>query len=277
MPRIRTIKPSFWRSPSTGHASPWARLLYIAMWNWADDWGRAEWTPRELLGFAFPHDTDDPCDDLNFPTLVQEVSRKFSIKFYRCGERRFYAVDNWDEHQKVPKRVESKFPAPDDPECVPDKEVYGESWKSQNFSGTFLTTSEKVGTGSKEVGSKEVGINTLARPASKSLEPDRFDEFWAVYPRKAAKAKARTKFATAVKKVGAQTVIDGATRYAADPNLPEQQYIPHPTTWLEQGRWDDPPLPARHDRRQTATNGLTDDQWSAAFERAKARDEAAGA
>ncbi|EUA31270.1 bacteriophage gp78 domain protein [Mycobacterium xenopi 3993] len=39
MPRIRTIKPEFWDSPDTAAADLRTRLLYIAMWNWADDYG----------------------------------------------------------------------------------------------------------------------------------------------------------------------------------------------------------------------------------------------
>lgn len=80
---------------------------------------------------------------------------------------------------------------------------------------------------------------------------DRFDEFWDVYPRKVGKKKARAKFAAAVKAAGdAQRVIDGAKRLATDPNLPERQFVPHPTTWLERGGWDDEPLPSRAPSRQ---------------------------
>lgn len=81
------------------------------------------------------------------------------------------------------------------------------------------------------------------------VEPDRhgerFDAFWSVYPRKAGKELARKAFATAVKKVGAEVVIAGARRFAADPNLPEKRFIPHPSTWLSRGSWDDEPLPPR--------------------------------
>ncbi|MGV0336226.1 hypothetical protein [Corynebacterium kroppenstedtii] len=97
--------------------------------------------------------------------------------------------------------------------------------------------------------------NTNAQTSGSSereSRSDRFDEFWDAYPRKVGKKKARAKFATAVKAAGgAQRVIDGAQRLAADPNLPEKQFIPHPTTWLERGGWDDEPLPDRTPTRQT--------------------------
>lgn len=91
---------------------------------------------------------------------------------------------------------------------------------------------------------------------------DRFDEFWDAYPRKVGKKKARAKFAAAIKAAGdAQRVIDGALRLAADPNLPEKQFIPHPTTWLERGGWDDEPLPARSLPRQVPQRKSEAEQW----------------
>ena len=102
-------------------------------------------------------------------------------------------------------------------------------------------------------------------PRSTDVEPvrpavNRFDEFWTAYPRKVGKEKARTKYATACKKATPDAIIAGAYRLANDPNLPDKQFIPHPTTWLERGSWTDEPLPQRQpeaiDRRQQATDDL---------------------
>lgn len=73
-----------------------------------------------------------------------------------------------------------------------------------------------------------------------------FDEFWQVYPRHVAKAAALAKW-TKLAKAGTDlsAVVAGARSFATDPNLPEKQFIPHPTTWLSQGRWEDEPLPPR--------------------------------
>ena len=56
MPRMRTIKPEFWDSPSTAKADLAVRLTYIAMWNWADDSGRGTANLKELEAFCFPND-----------------------------------------------------------------------------------------------------------------------------------------------------------------------------------------------------------------------------
>ncbi|OZE92470.1 hypothetical protein CH298_02745 [Rhodococcoides fascians] len=83
--------------------------------------------------------------------------------------------------------------------------------------------------------------------ATKSREPDRFDEFWSLYPKKAGRIDALKAFAKAVKSTDVDLIIAGVQRFAQDPNLPtDKQYIPHPSTWLNGGRWDDEPLPGRN-------------------------------
>lgn len=70
-----------------------------------------------------------------------------------------------------------------------------------------------------------------------------FDEFWALYPRKVGKAEAFKTFSKLVDEWPA--IIEGAERLKNDPNKPEAQYIPHPTTWLNRSGWHDEPYPAR--------------------------------
>lgn len=86
-----------------------------------------------------------------------------------------------------------------------------------------------------------------------------FEEFWVTYPRKVARAAARAKFMSLAKATDVEKILDGARRFAADPNLPEKQFIPHPTTWLNQGRWEDEPLPARPGRE--SEDGLGLEEW----------------
>jgi hypothetical protein len=70
-----------------------------------------------------------------------------------------------------------------------------------------------------------------------------FNEFWSIYPRQQARGKAKEAFVKATKDFGLEPVMDGVRRYAADPNLPDPQFVPLPATWLNQERWADGPLP----------------------------------
>lgn len=157
MARIRTIKPEFWRSPSTASASPWARLLFIAMWNWADDHGRAEWTPRELLGFAFPHDTESPCTDAEFPLLLAEVADAFAVKFYINSGRRFYEIPSWDSHQKSERRTNTRFVTAEDPESFSDQGIYDLIGNTYTSGGNSAPASGETSVGTGEQGNIGTG------------------------------------------------------------------------------------------------------------------------
>jgi DNA-binding transcriptional ArsR family regulator len=77
-----------------------------------------------------------------------------------------------------------------------------------------------------------------------------FDDFWKVYPRRAGKQAAHKAWDKAVKDTPAVIVLAGAAAFRDDPNR-EDEFTPHPATWLNQGRWEDDPLPARAGRKTT--------------------------
>lgn len=72
---------------------------------------------------------------------------------------------------------------------------------------------------------------------------DRFSEFWAIYPRRQAKAAAVKAWNKAVKRADVEVILEAAARYRDDPQR-EPQFTAHPSTWLNQDRWEDEPLPA---------------------------------
>jgi hypothetical protein len=56
MARIRSIKPEFWASEQIGECSSNARLLFIGIWNFADDRGVYPDKPKQLKAHVFPFD-----------------------------------------------------------------------------------------------------------------------------------------------------------------------------------------------------------------------------
>ena len=156
MARIRTIKPEFWDSPSTAKASPWARLLFIAMWNWADDYGRGTANLKELEGFAFPNDDDfkdSSGNTVHFRELVAEVSECFGVVLYEVDNRPYYEIPSWDAHQRNERRSkQSKYPSPlvsghkaETPEGV--AEIPYKNTETPNISGTGTGEQGNRGTG----------------------------------------------------------------------------------------------------------------------------------
>lgn len=113
MARIRTIKPEFWDSPGTARASLRARLFFIAMWNYADDWGIGDGHPLRLLSFAFPNDETSDVEPRNFRRLASEVAECFDVQWYEIDGRAFYAIPSWEDHQRTEKKAKRRNPAPD--------------------------------------------------------------------------------------------------------------------------------------------------------------------
>lgn len=142
MPRIRTIKPEFWSSPDVARASAVARLAYIGMWNWADDYGRGTLNLKELEGFIFPNDDIKKLSvgtSENFRRVVKEVVDTFGIVIYEVHGRTYYAIPTWADHQRTERKAKSKYPAPEDGENVSDQWSDGSSY-------TFLRTASEVPT-----------------------------------------------------------------------------------------------------------------------------------
>jgi hypothetical protein len=84
-----------------------------------------------------------------------------------------------------------------------------------------------------------------------------FESFWSNYPKKVDKGAAIRAFKKALKTYPAPEVIEGAKRYAEDPNLPDKQFVKNPATWLNAEAWNNGPLPAR---KKTDSKAL--EEWA---------------
>jgi hypothetical protein len=71
-----------------------------------------------------------------------------------------------------------------------------------------------------------------------------FEQFWSSYPLKVGKGAAIKAWLKAVKRATPQIIIEGACRYASDPNR-DAAFTAHASTWLNSDRWGDSPLPPK--------------------------------
>ncbi len=81
----------------------------------------------------------------------------------------------------------------------------------------------------------------------KSFNEQDWLEFWRAYPRKAGKQAALKAWHKALTQAEPHVIIAAAARFRDDPNR-EDEFTPHPSTWLNQHRWEDDPLPKRGGR-----------------------------
>src|SRR5690606_8450624 len=154
-------------SPDTAKASVDARLFFIAMWCWADDYGIGETNLNALLGFAFPE--DDQRERKEIQSLCKEVSEAYGVVFYTVRDRRFFAILSWDKHQKTQRRAARRNPGPDDPESVPDQRIYGQEGSAPPPQGISSRTQGNPPSGTGEQGNRGTGESSKKRAPA---EPD---------------------------------------------------------------------------------------------------------
>jgi hypothetical protein len=102
---------------------------------------------------------------------------------------------------------------------------------------------------------KDLATNVAkSKDAQARPHPDEFLDWYLEYPRKAGRAAAEKAYAKARAKATAEQLQAGAKAYAADPNrVPE--YTKLPATWLNNGCWDDEPLPERRGNQPQPDHG----------------------
>lgn len=79
-------------------------------------------------------------------------------------------------------------------------------------------------------------------PPTPSRGEERFTAFWKAYPRKVGKEaakKAFLKLKVTDAQLDAMLAAIEAQKHSSQWQRDAGQYIPHPTTWLNQGRWED--------------------------------------
>jgi hypothetical protein len=121
MARIRTIKPEFWTDEKTGRLSLLAKLLFIGIWNLADDGGVCRANPAYLRGQLFPYSDDDLSlknthgaftePSITTQTVVRaldEIAAAGLIMTGRVSNEIFLVVNGWHEHQKINRPSEKK-------------------------------------------------------------------------------------------------------------------------------------------------------------------------
>lgn len=98
MARQRTIKPAFFEDEKLGEISPIARLLFIGMWVFADDWGVVKGHPVWLKSNIFPY--DDIATPV-FETHLSHLVKTGMVEPFEHHGQKFLYIKNFNRHQQV--------------------------------------------------------------------------------------------------------------------------------------------------------------------------------
>ena len=118
MARNRMIKPKFWEDEKLAMISFGARLTYIALWNFSDDYAVVKGNPLWLKNNIFPY--DEKLTRAEFEGWVDELKGNRRIVAFDVKGEAFFWIPKFSEHQKIQKPSKDARNPPVPQEVVED-------------------------------------------------------------------------------------------------------------------------------------------------------------
>jgi hypothetical protein len=107
MARIRTVQPTFGRSPSMARVSRDARLLFVLLWTVVDDQVRCHAFPDDLANVLYPKDFDAPRYQHGW---LEELEAEGCIERYEVDDIDYLRIVHWHDHQCICHPTPSSLP-----------------------------------------------------------------------------------------------------------------------------------------------------------------------
>lgn len=226
MPRIRTIKPKFFDDLKIGKLSRDARLLYIALWVFADDCGVVIGNVTWIKSKVFPY---DQIQVQQLAKWIKELEITGFIYLFSWMQEEFIYLPTFSRHQVINKPNYEDLNVPKD---VLDKQIRLITEQSRNDTGTIPEQSVPI------IGEeRNNNINPSIIPPIDDKCDAVFDKFWDMYDKKVGdKAKIKAKFSK-LSKSDKEKIFATLPLYKA--NTPDKKYRKNPETYLNNKSWND--------------------------------------
>ncbi|OUM01770.1 hypothetical protein [Variovorax sp. JS1663] len=261
MARARNIKPSIMDNEALAELAPIDRLLFIYLWMLADREGRLEDRPKRIAKQAIPYD-----DDADADAILSRLHASGFIKRYSAAGKACIQIVNFSKHQ-APHGTEKDGDIPDENGMVTVHERKPNGYATGQKSLASCSITDAALSDNSALTVKEQVSNALI-PDSGFLIPDSlipdsphtpqggrprrsptaaiesmpgFEAFYAAYPRKVGKQAALRAWLKLAPDEALQATILGALA-AQRPHLDRREngrFIPHASTWLNKGQWED--------------------------------------
>ena len=198
-------------------------IYCVSMASWADK----NWKNQEIKRGQFATGIPALCDGTGLTeqqvrTALKHLISTGEITSTAYSKYRIITVNNYD--------------CEDEDNRETNRQLTGKQQASNNILRKKESNKEES---NKEESKKEDSIS-LAH----------FDAFWSAYPRKVGKQKARQAF----EKLNVSDELSATILSAIEQQKKtwdDPQYIPYPTTWLNQQRWEDEVEDERHGAERT--------------------------
>lgn len=205
----RYLRPGIRDSELIDKLSPMAETLYYRLLATVDDFGRFDARPSMIKAQCFP--IKDSVNAKKCQELMHELATCNLIILYRNCDKDYLQMCKWEN---VPRSRVSKFPAVTDA-CIHSYTLVKQCHTVLPVFGTVTET--------------------------ETDQLDGFQTFWSAYPKKAGKPAAARAWKAAHINGELSAVLEDVANRAASPDWQKEggKYIPHPTTYINQRRWED--------------------------------------
>lgn len=233
----RILKDTIRTSKDVNALSDFDFRVWTYLITYVDDYGRGSADPELLKGLVFPRRKG--MTEAQISKAIANLATAGMVTLYNVDGEPYLLFPSWDKHQQI-RAKKSRFPAPDgNGSHVQSSDING----YQAIANAPVIQSESESEYESENESESESESDTEKTRVNARE-ERFARFWAAYPRKTGKGEARKVF----EKINpseslTERMIEAVQAQAQSSQWRREggQFIPHPATWLRQGRWEDEP------------------------------------
>ena len=211
MARKRMIDPGYWSDDKIIELEPIQRLLFIGMWNFADDAGVLKYSPKQIKARIFPADNITPGKLNAWLVNLHEIGLILLNE-----DKTLIKIKGWSNYQKINRPQASKY----------EFQAFIEENSEHSLNNHGVITPNRI---EKNIIEKNIKVQNKD-----------FEQFYNLYPRKVQKQRAMKAFNKLTKKE-IKLVIDTLPGHIKnwDIKATDKEFIPHPATWLNAKSWED--------------------------------------
>jgi len=233
MARTRLLKPDFFTDEDLADLPFEARLLFAGLWTIADRAGRLEDRPKRIKAHLFPYDAVD------VDALLAHLERGGFVARYTVEDASVIQIRTFVRHQH-PHHKEVPSVLPENPNKFQKPRLgRGPTVPSPGPTPTLPLTDPSDTLDPDTLDPDALDPDPLTKAQPSVVPTSGFEVFWRAYPRKVGKDAAKKVWQQ--RKPDLQTVLDAlAWQTSSDAWTKDGgSFIPHPATYLRQGRWQD--------------------------------------
>jgi hypothetical protein len=224
--KVRALHPDFFSDEAVSEVSIPARLLFAGLWCFACDNGHLADKPKQIKRWIYA------TDDVNTAELLRELEAEELIE----------RGDGWIFIRRLAKRqrIDHRyFKTCDRGDC--NKPGKPDSQRETPRVPAVATQSPVVTTRGPATDGDGVGDGDVKKTSASADAEREFAEWYALYPRKKARADALKAYRAARKKATAEEILSGLRRLLPELNGVAENYRPYPASWLRSESWEDEP------------------------------------